>query len=103
MIEQSIEIGGRPEPAYITLRNKYGAHRAGCIRREIMAKKKANKLQRLKAQGLPIKKPSKMEAIEVTQMGNDYNATRHRAVGRSKYRGSEDEMEHRLGMRLPKR
>jgi len=65
--------------------------------------KKAHKLKRLKAQGLPVKKPSKMKAIETTQMGNDYNATRYRAMGRTRYRGSGEEAEHRMRLRLPRR
>jgi len=84
------------------LHKKYHG-RSGCIRRDIMAKRKVSKLKRLKAQDLPVKKPCKTKAIEVTDAGNRYNAFRQRLIEETPYRGSEDEMEHRLGMRLPKR
>lgn len=48
MIEQSIEIGAKrpPIPAYITLRQHYGKHRAGCLRREILMRKRNQNAER---------------------------------------------------------
>ena len=99
MIEQSIEIGGRPnQPAYITLRKKYGAHRAGCKRREILTRRAKKGML-----ALPNKRPSQAALTELSMSVSELDVASKKVRDNKKYRDSTDEVEHRLGMRLPRR
>lgn len=56
-----------------------------------------------KLKGVPNKKLSRGELNEIAMASAEYSVRRRREQAPTRYRGSEDEMEHRLGMRLPRR
>jgi hypothetical protein len=85
-------------PAVIRLHKKYHG-KSGCIRREILMWHNNKAESNLK--GIPNAKPGRLARLSM-HMGNaDYNRNRQQQMGKQPYKGSEDEMEHRLGWRLP--
>jgi hypothetical protein len=56
-----------------------------------------------KLKGIPNKKLSKGELTEIQMASAEYEIRRRNSQDPRPYRGSEDEMRHRLRMRLPKR
>jgi len=95
-----IKVEPRPPiPAIMHLRAKYGRH-YGCLRRQIVSKK-----AKLKASlaGKPNKKFSQHELTKLDMVEAEYNVSRRNQQAERPYKGSEDEMEHKLGMRLPRR
>lgn len=98
MLETTVEPGPRI-PAIRRLRQRYGRH-YGCLRGDIV-NKKAKLAATLK--GKPNKKFTKHELTQLDMAEAEYKTRRHREQDPTPYSGSEDAMEHRLGMRLPRR
>lgn len=53
--------------------------------------------------GKPNKKWTRYEVLQIDMATAEYNSRRRREQAARSYKGSEDEMEHRLRMRLPRR
>ena len=53
--------------------------------------------------GVPNKKLTGMELAEIQMASAEYNKRRRQEQAARRYKGSEEEMEHRLRMRLPRR
>ncbi len=97
MFEIMTEVGGPPEPAYIRIRRRYGPHRAGLIRRQILEKRRKGIL------GLPNRRMSAAQLTELNMATSESDVASKKARDFTSYKDSTDEVEHRLGLRLPRR
>jgi len=97
MFEIMSDAGRPAKPAYITLRRRYGPHRAGPIRRAIMARRRKGRL------ATPNKRPSQLAITEISMTVSELDVATKKVRDSKSYRDSTDEVEHRLGLRLPRR